>query len=258
VRPEFFTDVKMSQLSPLARLLYVGLWCYADDEGRGEYLPKLIEGSVFPHCQVDVRALLAELIELGRVRTYEVDGQQYFYIPRFEDYQKPNRKYESKLPKPPVSIEDSADTLPTQRASTADAHAVVGVGVGVGVGEGVGVVAQIPTSARKRDEVWDAMADVFGEPETTTARSLRGKLVKSLKAAGATYDDIVTRVQAWPMHFPDATLTETAFEKHYTTLGRPPLRASEKQVREVTKERERQARLAAAQRLDEERKALEA
>ena len=34
IKPEFFTSDDICALSPLARLLYVGLWCEADREGR--------------------------------------------------------------------------------------------------------------------------------------------------------------------------------------------------------------------------------
>ena len=129
VRPEFFTDSKMVQLSHSARLLYVGLWCYVDDEGRGEYLPKRIEGEIFPLEDVGFAGLWTELEGLGRVVRYRVEGQSYFYIPRAEDYQKPNRKYDSKLPAPTPQAEEAART---QEVSTARAHAVGGEGEGEG------------------------------------------------------------------------------------------------------------------------------
>jgi len=121
VRPEFFSDPNIAVLSFGARLLYIGLWCHADDEGRGEFLPKRIEGDVFPVDNVDFDALWAELEQCGRTARYTVKGQEYFYIPTFEKHQRPNRKYESKHPAPPSR---TADALPTHDASTADAHAV--------------------------------------------------------------------------------------------------------------------------------------
>lgn len=96
-----------------------------------------------------------------------------------------------------------------------------------------------------RDEIWDGLVEVFGEPTTGSNQRLRGKLVKSLKAAGATRDQIHLRVAAWPAHFPEATLTETALEKHWDRLGRSPLVATvaqvesyQSEVRRVQRERE--------------------
>ena len=101
LRPEFFADGRMAQLSPMARILYMGLWCIADDEGRGRYQPKSIEGEVFPHEDVDIRGLLGELVDMGRIVTYQVGAESYFHIPRFTDHQHPNRKVDSRLPPPP-------------------------------------------------------------------------------------------------------------------------------------------------------------
>jgi hypothetical protein len=116
VRPEFFSDAKMAALTVSARLLYIGLWSYVDDEGRGEYLPKLIEGAIFPHEPVDFTSLWGELESIGRVVRYEVGGQSYFHIPKFGDHQRPNRKYDSKLPAPPSR---TAHALRTDTANTA-------------------------------------------------------------------------------------------------------------------------------------------
>lgn len=104
---------------------------------------------------------------------------------------------------------------------------------------------------RPRNEVWDALSAVFGEPETTNGKSLRGKLVRELKSAGATPAVILERVRAWPHHFDDATLTETALLKHWTTLGRVPLRANGRQVQDAQVEREKRARAARTREVEE-------
>lgn len=79
-------------------------------------------------------------------------------------------------------------------------------------------------STRERNPIWDALVQVFGEPSTDTARKLRGKVCSSLTRAGATHDEIIRRAKTWPRHFENATLTETALEKHWDALGRQPLR----------------------------------
>lgn len=80
--------------------------------------------------------------------------------------------------------------------------------------------------SRQRNGVWDALTEVFGEAQTESAKSLRGKVVRSLSAAGATPEEVLARARSWPRHFEDATLTETALEKHWGALGRKPLRLS--------------------------------
>lgn len=88
---------------------------------------------------------------------------------------------------------------------------------------------------RPRDPIWDALVEVFGEPSTRTNRTLRNKIVNSLREAQATGEDVILRARLWPLHFPGATLTETALEKHWDRLGRPPLRASTGQLESLSR-----------------------
>ena len=100
VHPEFFTDQKIAALSPLARLMYIGLWCYANDYGHGRLLLKAIEGQVFPHDIVDVQQLVSELEKRGFIRLYEVEGERFFEIPAWDDWQQPRYQAKTKIPKP--------------------------------------------------------------------------------------------------------------------------------------------------------------
>lgn len=84
--------------------------------------------------------------------------------------------------------------------------------------------ARPKTTRAQRDEVWDAVTDIFGPALTRSAETLRGKIVTSLTEAGATREEIFRRAKAWPNHFDTATLTAAALEKHWDTLGRKPLR----------------------------------
>lgn len=102
LHPEFFTDAKVCALSAYARVLLVGLWLRCDDHGRAHYLPKQIEGEVFPREQVAIDELLGEIRKAGLIRVYKVDGQAYFVVPSWEKWQKPKYKADSKIPPPPT------------------------------------------------------------------------------------------------------------------------------------------------------------
>lgn len=106
VRPEFFTDVKLSKVSRDARLFFVGLWVEADDEGRLIDSPKMLAGSIFPHDDdVTVRKAdvwLNQLIALGVLQRYEVDGDKYLFLTNFSRHQKVPHASPSKLPPPPL------------------------------------------------------------------------------------------------------------------------------------------------------------
>lgn len=109
LHPSFFTDEKVRQLSPNAKLLLQGLWLRADDHGKAVYLPKLIEGEVFPTEQVDIYSLLNEVIGLRLIRVYEVGGQTYYDTPSWERWQNPKYKAISKLPDYPGKVGDDLE-----------------------------------------------------------------------------------------------------------------------------------------------------
>lgn len=83
----------------------------------------------------------------------------------------------------------------------------------------------LAAAPRKRNEIWDTLTHMFGEPATPSATKARGKVCAELKAAGATPGELLKRGRNWPSHFDNATLTEHALVKHWHTLGRKPLRA---------------------------------
>lgn len=101
IKPGFFKNEDLSDLSPYARLLFVGLWCLADREGFLEDRPKRIKGELFPYESVDVDDHLQALHNAGFIVRYEVDGERYISIPKFADHQNPHhREATSKIPKP--------------------------------------------------------------------------------------------------------------------------------------------------------------
>jgi hypothetical protein len=106
IKPEFWSDEKLSECSLSARLLFIGIWTYADDEGRMEYQPARIRMQVFP-CgsvsQKSVNEYLGELTERSLIRVYVVDGKQYLDVPNFAKHQKINRPTPSRFPEFSVS-----------------------------------------------------------------------------------------------------------------------------------------------------------
>lgn len=113
-------------------------------------------------------------------------------------------------------------------------------GDGVGEGDRRESTEVAPIASSRTNPVWNAFADIFGEPPNRAQQKRRGKNVRDVTESlvheygeisdDTAYGEVGTRAQAWPLHFGDATLTEEALAKHFTTLGRPPLRASEQDV----------------------------
>lgn len=101
IKPEFFTSEDIVSLSPMARLLYIALWCESDREGRMQWKPKTFKMRYFPADSCDIESLCTELIDAGLVALY---GEGLAYIPRFATHQHINpRESESILPDPNAS-----------------------------------------------------------------------------------------------------------------------------------------------------------
>lgn len=99
IKPEFFTSEDIVNLTPLARLFYVSLWCEADRAGRLEWKPKTLKLRYLPGDSCDVDLLAGELFNAGLVVLYQVDDKQFAEIPTFAKHQViNNRESESTIP----------------------------------------------------------------------------------------------------------------------------------------------------------------
>lgn len=98
VKPEFFDDPDMGELTPMARLLFIGLWTQADREGRLEADLRRLKARIFPYDTVDMEALAVELHGRDMIRRYSDDrGRAYIWIRSFTKHQRPH-------PKEPASV----------------------------------------------------------------------------------------------------------------------------------------------------------
>lgn len=98
IKPEFFTSEDIVSLSPLARLLYIALWCEADKEGRLAWKPLTFKLRYLPGDAIDINELCSEIVKQGLVVLY---GNGLAVIPQFAVHQHINpRESDSKLPAP--------------------------------------------------------------------------------------------------------------------------------------------------------------
>ncbi len=109
IKPGFFRDEQLLKTSPLGRLLFAGLWCLADREGRLLDRPAQIKWDILPADDCDVNALLTELAMRGFIRRYIIDGTRYIEVTRFLAHQNPHHKEKASIIPPPP------DTTPAQK-----------------------------------------------------------------------------------------------------------------------------------------------
>jgi hypothetical protein len=113
IAPGFFRNEDLGECSPLARLLYAGLWCWADRLGRVEDRPRRLKAEILPYDEGDGESLVAELARRGFLRRYEAAGQKVIQIVNFERYQKPHpREAVSILPDEAGRVEGDAEGSP--------------------------------------------------------------------------------------------------------------------------------------------------
>lgn len=102
LKPDFWTDEKVVQVSDAAKLLFQGLWALADREGRLEDKPVSIGFKIRPWDPGAVPGLLVELANIGLIVRYEVDGVKCIDVPNLPVHQRMHpREMASKLPPRP-------------------------------------------------------------------------------------------------------------------------------------------------------------
>lgn len=98
IKPEFWTDEDMAELSEPACLLAIGLLNYADDEGYFNANPKLIKAAIFPIREQSgsIPVLMRELYSVGYISLFSGnDGKIYGLVNNFAKHQVINKAKKS-------------------------------------------------------------------------------------------------------------------------------------------------------------------
>lgn len=105
IKPGFFRNELLAECSFQARLLFAGLWCVADREGRLEDRRKRLKADIFPFDEADMDELIDELVDREFVGRYSVDGHNYLLVMNFKKHQSPhNTEKSSDIPPPTGEI----------------------------------------------------------------------------------------------------------------------------------------------------------
>lgn len=101
IKPGFFTNDVLSECDPLARILFQGLWCHADREGRMEDRPRKLKAEVLPYDNCDIEKLLKQLESRQFIVRYSHGAGRYIQVVNFSRHQNPHVKEpESTIPAP--------------------------------------------------------------------------------------------------------------------------------------------------------------
>lgn len=114
IDPAIWQSQDFSRLSMLAKLVFIGLFSYADDEGRGRATAAYVKSMVFPYDGklrvTDIDRSLNEIAANMSITFYTSDGNEYYSLDNWPKWQKVDKPQPSKLP--PVS----GDTTVIRRA----------------------------------------------------------------------------------------------------------------------------------------------
>lgn len=83
IKPEFWTSEQVMECSPLARLLFIGIWNFCDDAGNHPASAITIKALVFPGDAIaseDIRGMLDELSASGLLTFYSASGKRYLHV----------------------------------------------------------------------------------------------------------------------------------------------------------------------------------
>ena len=117
IDPNIWESEDFSTLSMLGKILFIGLFSLADDEGRGKANPAFIRSKLFPYTAekvrvADIETALSEIAHSMSVTFYTVDGSQYYALTHWENWQKIDRPSPSTIPAPEDGepfVEDSSN-----------------------------------------------------------------------------------------------------------------------------------------------------
>lgn len=91
IKPEFWIDEKIVDLDPWARLLFIGMWNFADDHGYLDDKPKRIKMQIFPNDDVEVEKLITELVAAELITPYDSPIGPVLYVRNWSRHQRVDR-----------------------------------------------------------------------------------------------------------------------------------------------------------------------
>jgi hypothetical protein len=103
IKPGFFDDENLAGLGPYAQLLFAGLWCLADRDGKLDDRPARIKAHIFPYYEPkpNVITLLDKLCHCNFIQRYTVGMTKYIKVLKFVEHQRPHpHEAASKIPDP--------------------------------------------------------------------------------------------------------------------------------------------------------------
>lgn len=200
IKPSFWTNEHLAELSPWHRLCFIGLWNHADREGRLEDRPRKLKAEIFPFDSVEMVALIDGLAEKGFITRYAADGADYIAVVQFRKHQRPAS--DEKISVIPAPLFEQ--TVGKNNATCMERGK--GKGSGEGNGEGIGSAdgalaadAADPHRARATDfaEAWNRLTEApIPRCRDLTSARRRHIRVRLAERPLTEWEAVMVRIQA--------------------------------------------------------------
>lgn len=198
VKPEFWTSEQIMECSPLARLAFIGMWNFCDDNGVHPASCKTLKAQIFPADDLtaaDVQSLINELLQQRLLIEFIAENRPWWWVTGWH-HQLINRPSKSRFPLPPHhalntkapnhDVEQPAAT--TQGILTESSVSVHGVLIERSLTEGKGREKEKEGKGKGKEEAAPApcaslpVSPVIVSPATETTTP-KPKAVKAPKPA---------------------------------------------------------------------------
>ena len=104
IDPNIWMSEDFSKLSTLAKLVFIGMFSNADDEGRGRAKAIYLKSILFPYDEairvIDVDKTLSEIGSNMSVTFYSHNGNEYYVFDNWSKWQKVDKPTPSIIPAP--------------------------------------------------------------------------------------------------------------------------------------------------------------
>lgn len=102
IDPSIWINEDFGTLTNLAKLVFIGLFSIADDEGRGKASPAYIKAVLFPYNDdlrvADIEKALSEISSKMSVIFYSCDENKYYTLTSWNKWQKIDKPSDSQIP----------------------------------------------------------------------------------------------------------------------------------------------------------------
>ena len=167
IDPNIWQSEDFNSLSLMGRLLFIGMFSNADDEGRGIANPVFLRSIVFPYDEDikgdDINNILAEINVKMSVEIYSCDGKRYYQLTNWDKWQKVDKPKPSLFPAPDAATEVFGEASATCRELVGEASGNNRRSVG-----DVSRLIRIEKN-KNRTEQEKNIKDSCAEPETVSA-----------------------------------------------------------------------------------------